>query len=61
MKMQLQALPTPHSGTTTGHDRTQNKLIQAPNTGSNRIFIVLMDHVLFIYFLLPEYFLTLIF
>lgn len=45
--MQLQALPTPHSGTTTDHDRTQNKLIQVKNIGSDRISIVLTDHLLF--------------
>lgn len=48
--------PTPHSGTTTGLDSTQKKLIQAPNTGNNKNFIVLTDHLLFIYFLMLEYF-----
>ena len=48
--------PTPHSGTTAGHDSTQKKLIQAPNTRSNKNFIVLTDHLLFIYFLMLEYF-----
>ena len=50
----------PHSETTTGHDSTQKKLIQAPNTGSNKNFIVL-TYLLFIYFLMVEYFLILIF
>ena len=50
--MQLQALPIPHSGTTTDQDRTQNKFIEAQTTGSDRIFIVPMDHLLFN--LLPE-------
>ena len=48
--------PTSHSGTTAGHDSTQKKSIQAPNTGSNKNFIVLTDHLLFIYFLMLEYF-----
>lgn len=45
--MQLQALPTPHSGTTTDQDRTGNKLIEDQTTGSDGIFIVLTDCLLF--------------
>ena len=52
--------PTPHSETTTGHDSSQKKLIQAPNTGSNKNCIVL-TYLLFIYFLMLEYFFILIF
>lgn len=45
--MQHQALPILHSGTTTDQDRTWNKLIEAQTTGSDEIFIVLTDRLLF--------------
>lgn len=47
METQHQALPILHSGATTDQDRTRNKLIEAQTTGSEEIFIVLIDRLLF--------------